>query len=205
MVACVRSIAFILALLSTTALAGGGASPFADATVGVIFNKDGTTTDCAKKASKANTRSEIVSRQFTELTVDPCVWSTSVNLRDLKVPATLYRAGADVSCTIEETLLPMPTAFADDQFAKFLEGRGLADVTLESSGVSRINGRQFKEQQLVARMPAKFDASRPLYRVFFWLWSDPTKLSTLQCLGPASVALQEKAHILSVAQSLRIK
>jgi hypothetical protein len=200
-----RSIAFIFAVLPQIVLAGGGASPFPDATVGVIINKDGTTTDCAKKASRANSRSETVARQFTQLTVDPCFWSTSVNQKDLTVPATIYRAGADISCTIEEALLPAPANFADDQFARFLEGRGFTDVKLESSGVSKIGGKEFKEQALVTRMPVAFDASRPLYRVFFWLWSDSTRLSTLQCLGPASVALREKAEIVSVSNSLRIK
>jgi hypothetical protein len=199
-----RSLSFMMAVVPRILVAGDGASPFADSSVGVIFNKDGTSVDCSKKASTTNVRSEPIARQFTHVTVDPCVWSSSVNLTDPKVPAQLFRAGADVSCTIEEALLRAPTTFADDQFAKFLEGRGLDEVALEYSHVSEIDGREFKAQLLRARMPSKFSASRPVYRVFVWLWSDEKRMVTFQCLGPAETVLREKPQIMVVSKSLRI-
>ena len=124
-----KFLLLIIALASVAApqlgSAGPSVSPYANSELGVILRKDGTTTDCSKKPSKANKRSEKITRQFTQITVDPCIWSDSVNLRDLSVPAKIYRIGADVMCGIEDAFLPKPKAITENLFPSFWKSEGL--------------------------------------------------------------------------------
>lgn len=191
-------------LLPTLAAADGGASPFAESSVSVILNKDGTQVDCSKPMSKANVRQATFKRQFTQISADQCVWSPKVNQTDPKAPAMFYRVGADVSCTLEETVSLAPISIAEDQFSKFLEQRGFGDVQLESTTTMEIDGKNFRLQQLRGRMPEKFDKTRPLFRIFMWIWTDSTKLVTFQCLGPAKAALQDKPQSVALTSTVRI-
>ena len=197
-------IIFIFGVLPSAALADGLVSPFADSSAGVVVNFDGPNANCSKPASKTNVRLKLFKRQFTQISVDQCLWSPSVNLKALEVPSKFSRIGADVSCSLEETRLPIPVKLERDGFSNFLQGKGFSNVHLEATATAQIDGREFQQQQISANAPGQFDKSKPLLRYLVWIWADERRLVAFECVGPGDTALKDMRQIVDVSSTLKI-
>jgi hypothetical protein len=173
-------------------------------TVAVILFPSGRTIDCTKEPEEGEDRTTTTTRRFSSLTSDQCDWTVSADETDLNKRAEIFRSGSDVSCTLEEALVPPTFNTTRSAYSDYLAGRGVEDLVLESDETVDLENSEFRYQVLSGRMPQSFSPEMPRYRVHAWLWSEGNAMVVLACHGPTDSIDKESAVIKSLGASLRI-
>jgi hypothetical protein len=200
----IRQAVFAVFFASTLAIADDGSNPLsgADKVMTLNFN-DGTVTDCRTMKEGAPERTETLERLFTRMSFDNCLWEPKVDLTDRSSPLSLFRVGADLSCTLEEVEMKSMPEPDEKSLSAHLRGKGLDDVKLISSTKAGDSFGTLRHQVLRGRMPLKFGPERPVYEFSAWMWSGLDRLSTFICVGPEMVMQADTEKVKAVADSMK--
>lgn len=181
-------------------------SPFADVQkLGSISMGDDSVLNCAETKAGDPKRKETIGRRFTRVEFDACLWTSRVDQTDLAAPAALFRAGADVTCILEEVEDPAASEPDEQMLPKHLRSKGLVDVMVVSSRDARKFDGLLRQQIVSARMPQGDSPYSPMVGVRSWIWSGFHRQANFICLGPEAAIATEASVIDGVGDSIQIR
>jgi hypothetical protein len=99
-------------------------------------------------------RQEAISRRYTSLSHTACGWTVPINLRVLTEPVTLYRAGVDVTCTLEEWERDAAAPVDRDAVVLRLYRQGIKAAFVDEDKTETIANESFRYQVISANLAA---------------------------------------------------
>jgi hypothetical protein len=197
----------VCAMFSTLPLAHGQSNSYANAEkVGSISLIDGVVLNCRQTRDGDSERIRAIERLYTHIEFDDCLWTSSVNTTDMSAPVTLYRAGAETSCVLEEFEAESIPELDEQLLPMHLRSKGLDEVSVISTRKEKKFGGTLMHQAIRALMPFQgLNPERPVYGVRAWIWSDSARLTTFSCLGPEVAMEAEYPAIEAILDSIAIK
>lgn len=174
--------------------------------VGTISLESDSVNDCAQLGEDDPKRRESIERQYTSLEFDTCMWTASVDKNDLSAVVALFRAGAEVSCTLEEVPGGSAIEIQEQSLPLHLRAKGMDEVTIVSSSEGARFGGTLMRQVIRALPPFQgLSPERPVYGLRAWIWSDPGRMVSFICIGPEMAIQADAAVVDEVGGSMTIK